>query len=93
MTAEHGGRLEEITTQFRMDMRMAAPSALKRRVREAVEIGRAGRSVTLLNQKEEYNRCLLPTMMMEGPESIREQEDQDEGTGAPASPWSRKRRL
>ena len=84
VTSEHGGRLGEITALFRMDMKMSATSALERQVREAVEIGRAGRDVTLLNQKEEYNSCLLPTMLMEGPRPIREQEDQDVGKGAPS---------
>ena len=31
---------------------------------------------TLLNKKEKYNRFLLPNMIMEGPESIRIQEQE-----------------
>ena len=41
-------------------------SALQRQIREAVEIAR-DRSYLLLNNKEEFNRCLVPTIRMEGP--------------------------
>ena len=40
-------------------------------MREAVEIARAP---VVLNSKEEYNRCLLPRMTLEGPKAIRVQE-------------------
>ena len=53
----------------------ACPSALVRQVREAVEIAR-GPPASLLNAKEEYNRCLLPIMRMEGPKPLRVQEEE-----------------
>ena len=40
-------------------------------------MGRAGQGVLHLNQKEEYNRYLLHKITMEGPRSLREQEEQD----------------
>ncbi len=36
-----------------------------------------------MNLKEEYNRCLLPMMIMEGPKSIKEQEEQDQEETGP----------
>ena len=48
-----------------MDLVKSAPSALERQVREAVDIRRIPQG-HLLNLKEEYNRCLLPTKVMEG---------------------------
>ena len=41
-------------------------SALQRQVREAVEIA-SDKSHCLLNSKEEYSRCVLPTLVAEGP--------------------------
>ena len=58
-----------------MDLVKTALTALERQIREAVEIRRAPQE-HLLNLKEEYNMCLLPTMIMEGPKSIKEQEEQ-----------------
>ena len=49
-------------------------SALSRQIREAVEIGN---SHCLLNLKEEYNRCLLPSIHVEGPPSVRVQQQKD----------------
>ena len=61
---------------YRMSIVKRAKTALERQVREAIEIARAPEG-SLLNQKEEYNRCLLPTMTMVGPKSIRVQERED----------------
>ena len=78
---EHGGRLENLLDLFRMDIIKVATSAIERQVREAVEIGRAGQGVLLLNRKEEYNRCLLPRLLLEGPKSVGEQEEGDRERG------------
>ena len=47
----------------------------ERQVREAVEIARAP-GQTLLNEKQEYNRCLLQRMIMEGPKTMKNQEEE-----------------
>ena len=49
---------------------------MTRQVREAIEIARGGGD-NLLNSKDEYNRCLLPTLHVEGhkPLIIQEQEN------------------
>ncbi len=36
-----------------------------------------------MNLKEKYNWCLLPTMIMEGPRSIKEQEERDQEEARP----------
>ena len=78
MVGKHPSKLPEVLTSFRMNVVKRASSALDRQVREAVEISRAPEG-TLLNQKEEYNRCLLPRMILEGPKPmmVQEQEHRD----------------
>ena len=80
----HPDRLEDILDSFRMTLLKSCPSALSRMVREAVEIARGGQG-TLLNSKDEYNRCLLPTMTIEGPKPIRQQEQEDTPSVEPLS--------
>ena len=58
--------LHNMLEMFRMTVIKPAKSALQRHVREAVEIAR-DRSHLLLDSKDEYNRCLVPTIRMEGP--------------------------
>ena len=55
-----------------------------RQVHEAVEISR-GPPDALLNNKEEYNCCLLPVIHVEGPKSIKQQE----AKSTPVEPISR----
>ena len=76
IAAAHPSMLPQVLTSFRMDIKVRARSALERQVREAIEIARAPAG-TILNQKEEYNRCILPTILMQGPKSIRAQEEDD----------------
>ena len=83
---EHPGDEEGFLGIFRMDMVKSSSSALERQVRKTVEIRRTYAPAYLLNLKEEYNRCLLPTMVMEGPRSVREQEDQDQEERALLTP-------
>ena len=68
---------------FSMTVVKSTRSALQRQVREAVEIAR-DRSFLLLNSKEEYNRCLVPSIRMEGPSHPKRQaeveRDMDLGT-------------
>ena len=61
MSQKHPEYLENVLESFRMTLVKSCPSALTRQFREAVEISRREPG-TLLNTKEEYNRCLLPTM-------------------------------
>ena len=75
MCNTHPEALAEVLTSFRMNIVKKASSPLERQVREAVQISRAKES-TLLNRKEEYNRCLLPRMSLEGPKPLRVQEEQ-----------------
>merc|ERR1712082_548265 len=75
MVSSHPGDLGEVLTSFRRGILKPASSPLERQVREAVEISRASGSA-LLNKKEEYNRCLLPRMIMEGPKPIRAHEEE-----------------
>ena len=76
MLAEHPSKLSEVLSSYRMDIKKKARSALERQVREAVEIARAPPG-SLLNMKEEYNRCLLPSISLEGPKPIRVQEEEE----------------
>ena len=74
-SSEHPGELAEVLEGFQMNITKRASSPLERQVREAIEIARATGG-TLLNSKEEYNRCLLPVMILEGPKPIRQQEEE-----------------
>ena len=69
-----------------MDVVKSCSTDLEHQVREAVEIRRVSAPAHLLNLKEEYNRCLFPTMVMEGPRSVREQEEQDQEERALLTP-------
>ena len=51
---------------FKMGCIKPCRTVLQRQVREAVEIGQDA-SHTLLNNKEEFNRCLLPVLQAVGP--------------------------
>ena len=73
LVGSHPGDLAEILSAFRMDIVKPASSALERQVREVVEISKAP-EISLLNSREEYNRCLLPRMVLEGPKPLRVQE-------------------
>ena len=58
--------IPNILDTFCMRKLKTASSALSRQVREAIEIS-TDRSHCLLNRKEEFSRCLLPTLRAEGP--------------------------
>ena len=73
--------MHNILKSFVMRGIKSCNSALSRQVREAVEISRDS-SHCLLNLKEEYNRCVLPTLQAVGPPSIREQVSMDSPTPA-----------
>ena len=66
VTTHHPQMLQNMLEVFSITVIKPTRSALQRQVREAVEIAR-DRSYILLNSKEEYNRCLVPTIVMEGP--------------------------
>jgi hypothetical protein len=68
MLEEHPSRLSNLLTAFMMDVVKRTPSTLVRQVRETVEIERAP---VVLNSEEDYNRCLLPRMIIQGPKSIK----------------------
>ena len=70
---EHPKKLTEVLDVFRMNILKRVTSPLERQVREAVEIARAPAGSTL-NLKEEYNRCMLPIMTIEGPKPLKTQE-------------------
>ena len=72
VTAAHPESLSEMTDLFKMRGLKAARSALSRQVREAVEI--SSTSHGLLNNKEEYSRCILPTLRVESPPSAKVQD-------------------
>ena len=72
----HPNMLHNMLETFKISVIKPARSALQRQVREAVEIAR-DRSYLLLNSKEEYNRCLVPTIRMEGPAHPRQQAEEE----------------
>ena len=77
MVACHPKEVEEVITSFQMTRIKTCSSALSRQVREAIEIGHS--NLRLLNQKEEYNRCLLPSLQVTGPPTIKAQQEADQG--------------
>ena len=76
MLSAHPDKLQEVIESFQVSRVKSCPTALGRQVREAIEIGSSQQ--TLLNCKEEYNRCLLPAIHVTGPPPIRIQEEEDE---------------
>ena len=72
MIAEHPGDLDRVVDFFKCTVVKNMRTALNRQVREAVEISMDG-SHNLLNSREEYNRCLLPTLVALGPPPISQQ--------------------
>ena len=73
LASEHPETLEEKTTSDPMDLLKifefkalhTLPKALHRQIMEALVIGRETREgAVVLNQKQEYNRCLLPEILI-----------------------------
>ena len=61
-------RLQEAPHEiFSMQPVYTARTALSRQIREAVEIGANTTGGVLLNNKEEFNRSLIPVLQVEGP--------------------------
>lgn len=54
-------------TLFTMQLIHPARSELSRQIREAVEIGVNTTGGVILNNKEEFSRCLIPVLQVEGP--------------------------
>ena len=73
MAGSHPGDLAEILTSFRMHIVKSTSSALERQIREDIQISRAPPG-SILNSKEEYNRCVLPRIVIEGPKPVKDQE-------------------
>ena len=73
----HPNSMDKGVESFTMHAIKPCRSALSRQVREAVEISQDSFHC-LLNSKDEYNRCLLPSISVAGPPSIREQEEEAE---------------
>ena len=73
MGQEHPEAMSAVLDSFQMVKIKACASALSRQVREAVEIAE-DRSHCLLNSKEEYNRCVLPSIRVEGPPAAKVQQ-------------------
>ena len=69
---EHRGEVDEIQGNFRMDLGKSSSTALERQVREALDCGDQE------DTPEELCICLLPTMVMESPKLIKEQELEDQ---------------
>lgn len=76
VTQAHPHMLHNMLDVFRISVISSAKSALSRQVREAVEIMR-DRSHLLLNNKEEYNRCLVSNIKVEGPAHPKKQAELD----------------
>ena len=74
--------MAEVLGSFVMRKVKTCKTALSRQVREAVEISQ-DHSHCLLNSKEEYNRCVLPTLQVEGPPNLRKQLAQEPGSTDP----------
>ena len=66
VASAHPAKLSSMLDLFKMTVIKSCRSALQRQVREATEIVN-DRSDFLLNSKEEYNRCVLPALRVEGP--------------------------
>ena len=71
--------LREMLDCFKMRIIKAFKSALARQVRETVEICN-NKDYCLLNSREEYNRCVLPTLQVIGPPTIKVQEQENQAT-------------
>merc|ERR1712082_339261 len=54
---------------FSMQIIHQARSAFSRQLREAVEIGTNTTGGEILNNKEEFSRCLIPIINMQGPKN------------------------
>ena len=71
ITAEHPELIPQLTkaphTLFTMQLLYPARSALSRQIREAVEIGVNTTRGLILNNKEEFSRCLIPVLQVDGP--------------------------
>ena len=67
MASHHPDRVADVLDSFNIGRIKSAPSALSRQIREAVEISQ-DKSHCLLNSKEEYNRCILPSLIIKGPQ-------------------------
>ena len=59
--------LEAPNTLFSMQLIKPARTALSRQIREAVEISANTTGGAVLNSKEEFSRCLIPVLQVEGP--------------------------
>ena len=62
----HPESMEDILSMFQMRSLRRAKKPMNRQVREAVEL-QQDNSKTLLNKKEEFSRCILPTIVALGP--------------------------
>ena len=72
IVTDHPEQLENLLDLFMMTSLKSCSSALQRQVREAVEIA-SDSSHSLLNNKEEYSRCVLPVLKVEGPKTAEQQ--------------------
>ena len=79
---QHPQELENMLDLFKMKCLKLCKTALQRQVREAVVIGHDF-SHTLLNSKEEFNRCMLPVLQAVGPPSIKQQILEDKASLCP----------
>ena len=95
-------RLQEAPHEiFSLQPVYTARTALSRQIREAVEIGSNTTGGVLLNNKEEFNRCLIPVLQVEGPRNPQpqpepkitaSQEQEEEGVALTLSKSRNKKR-
>ena len=59
---------KEIMKTFQMSILQSTPSPLSRQILEALTIRKAtSKGENILNNKEEYTRCFVPSLMIEKP--------------------------
>ena len=73
--AEHPELIPKLSeapnTLFSMQLIKPTRSALSRQIREAVEIASNTTGGLVLNNKEEFSRCLIPVLQVEGPQKTK----------------------